>query len=133
MTLLFQDDVGGLEIKLNDGSYIKADPIDETVLVNIADLLQFWTNGVLKSTPHRISTPTDTKQRSSVRRSIAFFVHPSEHLPVMFDVEKGGTRNPQECSVELRDFSLSQLEKMTVGDYLSAHFGKNYSKPAPSR
>ena len=86
----------------------------------------------LYSQPHRILTPTDVKQRSLVRRSIAFFVHPSEHLPVMFDLEKGGIRNRLECNVELVDFPLSQLEKMTVGDYLSAHFRKNYSKPPTS-
>ena len=38
------------QIKNRDGTYIDANPIKDSVLVNVADLLQYWTNGVLKST-----------------------------------------------------------------------------------
>jgi isopenicillin N synthase-like dioxygenase len=54
LTLLFQDSVGGLEIKQNDGGYTSATPIEGTIVVNVGDLLQRWTNDRLKSTVHRV-------------------------------------------------------------------------------
>lgn len=50
----------------------KAPPL----VVNFGDLLSYWTNGVLRSTVHRVKfSPGET--RSSDRYSIVFFVHPS--------------------------------------------------------
>ncbi|ODM87031.1 hypothetical protein Ocin01_19651 [Orchesella cincta] len=53
LTLLFQDDVGGLEVKDMNGKWIPATPIPNTILVNTGDLLQFWTNGYYPATLHR--------------------------------------------------------------------------------
>ncbi|PKS07956.1 hypothetical protein jhhlp_006568 [Lomentospora prolificans] len=57
------------------------------ILVNIGDLLSYWTNGLLRSTVHRVALPSsrDAKDLIGVpegegydgdRYSIAFFVHP---------------------------------------------------------
>jgi isopenicillin N synthase-like dioxygenase len=46
-------------------------------LVNIADLLSYWTNGILKSTVHRVIFPKDAKRGGEDRYSIAFFCHPA--------------------------------------------------------
>lgn len=43
------------------------------ILVNIGDLLNYWTDGLLKSTVHRVVMP---KSRREARYSIAYFCHP---------------------------------------------------------
>ncbi|KAL9618418.1 MAG: hypothetical protein Q9160_006859 [Pyrenula sp. 1 TL-2023] len=46
------------------------------ILVNIADLLSYWTNGLLKSTVHRVIFPADAERGGDDRYSIAYFCHP---------------------------------------------------------
>lgn len=47
MTILFQDDCGGLEFEdLNQpGSFMPAEPVKNAIVMNIGDLLQRWSNG----------------------------------------------------------------------------------------
>ncbi|KAH6896826.1 hypothetical protein B0T10DRAFT_396978 [Thelonectria olida] len=59
LTMLFQDDVGGLQVedihqkdKFNPAPYIPG-----TMVVNIGDLLMRWSNDELRSTMHRVRTP----------------------------------------------------------------------------
>ncbi|KAF2827189.1 Clavaminate synthase-like protein [Ophiobolus disseminans] len=61
LTLLFQDNVGGLEVEdpHHPGSFTPARPIDGTVLVNVGDLLARWSNDRWKSTIHRVGVPAD--------------------------------------------------------------------------
>lgn len=58
----------------------EADP-SPPVLVNIGDLLSYWTNGLLRSTVHRVVFPrggggVDGESSAEPRYSIAFFCHP---------------------------------------------------------
>ncbi|KAH0835142.1 hypothetical protein AYO21_10307 [Fonsecaea monophora] len=80
-TLLFQDGVGGLEVDpSHENKFIPAPPIQGAVLINIADLLQRYTNGRVKSTRHRVVSPSLDRFRDCdvlpSRYSIPFFVHP---------------------------------------------------------
>lgn len=47
LTLLFQDDCGGLEVEdvPKPGTFIPAAPIKNAVVVNAGDVLQMWSNG----------------------------------------------------------------------------------------
>lgn len=47
------------------------------ILVNIGDLMTYWTNGLLRSTVHRVIFPKDTKASES-RYSLVYFGHPSD-------------------------------------------------------
>ncbi|XP_063600324.1 uncharacterized protein LOC134776504 [Penaeus indicus] len=76
VTLLFQDDVGGLQVKDTVGRWIDAVPVPGAVLVNVGDILQFWTSGKLRATEHRVLIPPEEARRRSPRRSVVFFVHP---------------------------------------------------------
>ncbi|KAL5341534.1 hypothetical protein BJX70DRAFT_358169 [Aspergillus crustosus] len=63
------------------------------ILVNIGDLLSYWTNGLLKSTVHRVVFPNSepTGNSSQDRYSIVFFCHPldsTELVPVPSEVVK---------------------------------------------
>lgn len=47
MTMLFQDDCGGLEVEdpSNPGSFVPATPVKNAIVMNVGDLLQMWSNG----------------------------------------------------------------------------------------
>ncbi len=54
VTVLAQDNQGGLEVRRRDGTWLQAMPIPGTWVVNVADMLARWTNGRWQSTPHRV-------------------------------------------------------------------------------
>jgi len=72
VSLLFQDGTGGLQVLNPEGEYIDMTPIPGTATVNIADMLEVWSGGKLRSTKHRVVLPSN----GSVRQSLAFFLHP---------------------------------------------------------
>ena len=78
ITLLFQDDVGGLQIQNRSGQWLDAVHIQGTVIVNTADLIATWTNDRYCSSPHRVRAITGGRERYS----IAFFVDPDTDVPV---------------------------------------------------
>jgi isopenicillin N synthase-like dioxygenase len=81
LTLLFQDQIEGLEVQKNSGEWIKVPAIPGTVVVNIGDLMQRWTNHIFCSTKHRVTIPDDYKITKS-RYSIAFFCHPDNDTEI---------------------------------------------------
>ncbi|MEM7438921.1 MAG: 2-oxoglutarate and iron-dependent oxygenase domain-containing protein [Pseudomonadota bacterium] len=54
LTMLAQDNTGGLQVLSPSGAWVEAPPIPDTYVCNIGDLLQHWTAGQLKSTVHRV-------------------------------------------------------------------------------
>lgn len=74
VTFLFQDDIGGLDVKSPGDGYIPASPISGTLLVNIGSLLQRWTSDALIATEHRVLIPEEELRRRTVRQSVVFFV-----------------------------------------------------------
>lgn len=68
LTLLLQDDVGGLQVEYG-GHWIDVDPIPGTLIVNIGELLELASNGYLRATNHRVVTPPE----GVVRYSVPFF------------------------------------------------------------
>ena len=103
MTLLFRlRGQAGLEILTPSGAWApvpvcppgtESDPAPP-VLVNIGDLLSFWTNGLLRSTVHRVvfgdngsnNPGAGEKKREETsadpRYSIAYFCHPADTTPL---------------------------------------------------
>ncbi|KAI1407137.1 putative gibberellin 20 oxidase [Hypoxylon sp. FL1857] len=67
MTLLLQDDVGGLEVFHRPSSTWNAVPyVEDAFVVNIGDMMERWTNGRYMSTLHRVISPVSEKDRYSV-------------------------------------------------------------------
>jgi isopenicillin N synthase-like dioxygenase len=72
ITLLWQDDNGGLEVlERQSRTWIAARPIPGTLVVNSGDLLARWTNDRYASTPHRVINRSGRE-----RFSIATFYDP---------------------------------------------------------
>jgi isopenicillin N synthase-like dioxygenase len=80
LTLLFQDNAGGLEVQNTDGLWVPAPPMPGTVVVNTGDLLARWSNDVLRSTPHRVQIRPESA--AAGRLSIAFFSDPDPEVLV---------------------------------------------------
>jgi isopenicillin N synthase-like dioxygenase len=71
LTILKQDDAGGLEVK-SQARWIPAPPIPDSFICNIGDMLDRMTGGLYRSTPHRV--------RNVARRdrlSFPFFFDPN--------------------------------------------------------
>ncbi|KAJ3322509.1 hypothetical protein HDU76_013871 [Blyttiomyces sp. JEL0837] len=112
ITLLFQDDKGGLEVKTADGIWAPATPIPGTVVVNAADLLTRWSNDVIKSTEHRVVSPppsSTTAQTTTYpdRYSIAYFCTPNDDALIECLPDIGGT--PKYGPVTTTDYITMRL------------------------
>ncbi|PLW15842.1 hypothetical protein PCANC_10584 [Puccinia coronata f. sp. avenae] len=77
ITILFQDQVGGLQVEnpSKPGQFLHVQPIEKTVVVNVADLLMRWSNDTLRSTLHRVGPP-DISGVIPSRYSIPYFCGP---------------------------------------------------------
>jgi isopenicillin N synthase-like dioxygenase len=78
VTLLLQDQIGGLQVKHRNGEWIDATPMSGALVVNIGDLMQRWTNDEYVSTAHRVTAPPAGVHRYS----IPFFVEPDYETQV---------------------------------------------------
>ncbi|KAF2462048.1 hypothetical protein BDY21DRAFT_330338 [Lineolata rhizophorae] len=82
ITLLFQDDRGGLQVESPLGTFVDATPIPDTIVINAGDLLARWSNDTIKSTKHRVVEPPlkPDQEQSDVypaRYSVAYFCNPN--------------------------------------------------------
>lgn len=54
LTILYQDDVGGLQIRTKEGEWVNTKPLPGSFAVNIGDCLQMWSNCRYRSAEHRV-------------------------------------------------------------------------------
>jgi isopenicillin N synthase-like dioxygenase len=113
ITLLLQDTVGGLEVQTRQQEWIVAPPIPGTLVVNVGDAMQHWTNNRLRSTPHRVAVPLDERAKIS-RYSIALFCDPNP------DVELACLESC--CSLD----HPPVYESILMRDFLSRKFNATY-------
>ncbi len=89
VTVLAQDDVGGLEFRPRGGDWTPVSVIDNSFVVNSGDAVHRFTNGRFASTPHRVINTSSERSRYS----IGFFFDPSldtmiQPLPGFGDSDK---------------------------------------------
>lgn len=65
LTLLLQDDTGGLQTQSLSGDWIDVPPTPGTIVVNLGDCMQAWTNGRYRAAVHRV-LPMTTSRRFSI-------------------------------------------------------------------
>jgi isopenicillin N synthase-like dioxygenase len=73
LTILAQDDIGGLEVARREAMWISATPVPGTFVINIGDILARWTNDVFTSTLYRVINRSPDRDRYST----PFFFDPN--------------------------------------------------------
>lgn len=81
LTLLWSQDVAGLQIKTAEGSWRYVPPVDGGIVCNVGDTLDFWSAGYLKSTTHRVIRPPED-QAHIHRQGIFYFVRPGDEVDI---------------------------------------------------
>ena len=111
ITLLYQDDLGGLEVYSRDGEWICAPHIPGTFIVNIGDLMACWSNDRFTSTAHRV-----LNRSGRDRYSIPMFYNPDFDTVV-------------ECLPTCSDESNPPRYQPThYGDYITRIYGRIFSR-----
>ena len=75
ITILAQDEVGGLEVLLKSGEWVTAPPVKGSYIINLGEVMKSWTDGVFSATPHRV-----INRYGKERYSVPYFVNPDFHV-----------------------------------------------------
>ena len=80
ITMLMQDQNGGLQVHGSDNQWLDAPPIEDTYVVNLSDMIARWTNDKYRSTLHRVINISGNE-----RYSIPFFYsgNPSHEIAAL--------------------------------------------------
>jgi isopenicillin N synthase-like dioxygenase len=116
LTILRQDDTGGLEVRTPTG-WTSAPPVPGSFVCNLGDMLERMTGGLYRSTPHRVRSTG-----RAGRVSFAFFFDPSwdaEVRPLPLD-------RPPEAVPSAPRWDGANVHELsgTYGDYLLAKVAK---------
>ncbi len=76
LTVLYQDEVGGLQVLDKDGAWADVPCIPGSYVISIGDLMAVWTNDRWVSTMHRVIVPS-SQVGGKARISIPFFHQPN--------------------------------------------------------
>ncbi len=104
ITLLCEATAGGLELLRRDGTWLPIHALKGQIIVDTGDMLQNLTNGLLKSTTHRVVNPGNSRER---RFSMPFFVHPRSEVDL----------SPLPRSIQR--LNEKRYPNITAGEYLN--------------
>ncbi|MEX0343436.1 MAG: isopenicillin N synthase family dioxygenase [Rhizobiaceae bacterium] len=111
LTILAQDDVGGLQVQTPAGNWVDAPAIPGSFVVNVGDMLHRWSNGILLSTPHRVINRSGRE-----RYSCPFFYDPNVATKIA----------PLPCCVT--PDRPAAFEPLNFGEFLRSELEAGYDK-----
>jgi isopenicillin N synthase-like dioxygenase len=117
LTILLQDDAGGLEVR-SRSRWVPTPPVPNSFVCNIGDMLDRMTRGLYRSTPHRVRNPAPRD-----RLSFPFFFDPNFFARVE-PISIPGREAPPDDHAERWDRASVHLFEGTYGDYLLNKVGK---------
>lgn len=132
-TLLFQKDVGGLQVEMQPGEWVDIPPQKGCIVVNVGDAMEFWSAGLFRSTQHRVVLPRSESESGS-RFSIAYFCQPDEDarlvpLPIPETVRdrfSGKMMDQHEFHSRCAAKGVADVAELTGGQHLRARLGATY-------
>ena len=129
ITLLAQDEVGGLQAQNLDGQWIDVPPRKDALIVNVGELLQILTHNYFVATPHRVTNTS----ASTTRYSCAYFYSPDldmslEPLPLDESFKRAVGQSGAHANAKLMSSHamLSRGEDGISGDVDAERFGERY-------
>jgi isopenicillin N synthase-like dioxygenase len=95
LTVLIQDDVGGLQVH-RDGYWYDIPPVEGAIVINTGDMMQVWSNDTYHAPVHRVLA-----MDACDRYSLPFFFNPSAQaqvspLPTVVNEQNPNRYNPIE-------------------------------------
>ena len=111
ITILAQDEIGGLQVRNSLGQWIDAPFIPGSFVMNVGDMLNRWSNGLLLSTPHRV-----INRSGQERYSCPFFFDPGVNVEVAPLASCITPDNPQ------------RFDEIVYGEYLRAELQAGYDR-----
>ncbi len=115
ITLLCEATAPGLEILTQDGQWLPIKTTPGQIVVDTGDMLQNLTNGLFRSTTHRVVNPQPSNQ---ARLSMPFFVHPRPEIDL----------TPVDSLVD-RTGGMPQFPPITAAAYLAQRLGEIQVEP----
>ncbi|OAY29432.1 protein DMR6-LIKE OXYGENASE 2 [Manihot esculenta] len=123
LTVLAQDEVGGLEIaRRSDGEWIPVKPIPDAFIINIGNCMQVWSNDLYWSAEHRVVVNSEKE-----RFSMPFFFFPSHYVQIKPLEELVNEQNPPKykefnwgkffASRNRSDYKQQEVENVQIDHY----------------
>jgi len=109
---------GGLEVRSRDGEWLAVESAPDSFVVNLGDLMMYWTNERWISTLHRVVNPPRDQRLGSRRQSLAFFHNPNPEALITCLDSCQGPGNP------------AKYPPITAGEHLALKVNKAYRKGA---
>ncbi len=110
LTFLLQDNNGGLQVRTRSGEWVEAPPIPGTLVCNIGDLLQRWTNDRFVSTVHRVINRSGNKRHS---------------IPVFYDPSPDAVVDPRALGTPEAEAKHAPI---TAADHIAARNKKTFAQ-----
>ena len=110
ITILWQDDVGGLQVKNRSNQWVEAPYIEGSFIINIGDMLARWSNDLFVSTPHRVVNASGRE-----RYSIPVFYDPDPDVVVACLPNCSTSTNPP------------KYKPIVAGDYITSRYDGSYA------
>ncbi len=107
---------GGLQVRNRAGEWIDVNAPPGGFVVNLGDLMQYWTNDKWISTLHRVVNPPRDQRLGSRRQSLVFFHNPNPGALVSCIETCTGPGNP------------AKYPPITAGEHLAMKVNKAYRK-----
>ncbi|KDP38252.1 hypothetical protein JCGZ_04895 [Jatropha curcas] len=123
LTILAQDDVGGLEVKRkSDGEWIWVKPTPNSYIINVGDIIQVWSNDAYESVEHRVKLNPDRE-----RFSVPFFFSPAhstmvEPLDEIVNEQNPAKYRPYNWGKFIVTRKRSNFQKLNVENIQIYHF-----------
>lgn len=124
VTFLFSQSIGGLQLQTREGAWQDVKHVPGSIIVNTADMMNFWTNGYLQSCVHRVVAPPKDQEHLD-RFGLIYFLRPGNSKKLQ---SVGGPLlrrlgiNGDEESAELK-----AKREVTVGEWVPIQTKRNWT------